>query len=95
MYSAPDLVSLMQSWVSSGMASIMFRSSRLHLDPTCNIKLDSLSNTASNCIDNQLQDHTTTSLYVMPTTTVTGGVSRREVGGITVGVAIGVLLAVI
>ena len=102
MYSAPGLVSLMQSWVGSGMAYIMFQSSRLHLDPTCNVKLDSLSDTAD-CIDSL--DHTTTSHYVTPTTvaqsvdvitiaTVTGGVSKREIGGIAVGVAIIVLLAV-
>ena len=41
-YSAPGLVSLMQSWVGSGRASIMVQSSRLHLDPTCDAYLDTL-----------------------------------------------------
>ena len=41
-YSAPGLVSLMQSWVGSGRASIMVQSSRLHLDPTCGTSLDTL-----------------------------------------------------
>ena len=42
-YSAPGLVSLMQSWVISGTASISLQSSsRLHLDPTCPTSLDTL-----------------------------------------------------
>ena len=41
-YSAPGLVSLMQSWLGTGRASIMFRSSRLLLDPTCDAHLDTL-----------------------------------------------------
>ena len=41
-YSSPGLVSLMQSWVGSGMASIMVQSSRLQLDPTCDTYLDTL-----------------------------------------------------
>ena len=41
-YSAPGLVSLMQSWVGSGRASIMVQSSRLHLDQTCDAYLDTL-----------------------------------------------------
>ena len=41
-YSAPGLVSLMQSWVGSSRASIMVQSSHLHLDPTCDTYLDTL-----------------------------------------------------
>ena len=41
-YSAPGLVSLLQSWVGSGRASIMVQSSRLQLDPTCDAYLDTL-----------------------------------------------------
>ena len=42
-YSAPGLVSLMQSWVGSGRASIAIQSSsRLHLDATCPTSLDTL-----------------------------------------------------
>lgn len=42
-YSAPGLVSLMQSWVESGTASIVVgSSSRLHLDASCSTSLDTL-----------------------------------------------------
>ena len=41
-YSAPGLVSLMQSWVGGGRASVMVQSSRLQLDPTCDASLDTL-----------------------------------------------------
>ena len=43
MYSAPGLVSLMESWVASGTASITVLSSRLHLDKDCSTPLDTLS----------------------------------------------------
>ena len=43
MYSAPGLVSLMQSWVGSDTASIAIQSSsRLHLDASCPTSLDTL-----------------------------------------------------
>ena len=41
-YSATGLVSLIQSWVGTGKASITVQSSRLHLDPTCPSTLDTL-----------------------------------------------------
>jgi hypothetical protein len=42
-YSAPGLVSLMQSWVGSNSASIAIQSSsRLHLDASCPTSLDTL-----------------------------------------------------
>ena len=41
-YSAPGLVSLMQSWVGSGRASVIVQSSHLHLDQTCDAYLDTL-----------------------------------------------------
>ena len=41
-YSATGLISLIQSWVASGRASLMIQSSRLHVDPTCLASLDSL-----------------------------------------------------
>ena len=43
MYSAPGLVTLMQSWVDTGSASIAIQSSsRLHLDASCPTSLDTL-----------------------------------------------------
>ena len=42
-YSAPGLVSIMQSWVGNGRASIAIQSSsRLHLDASCPTSLDTL-----------------------------------------------------
>ena len=42
-YSAPGLVSLIESWVASGTASITILSSRLHLDKDCSTPLDTLN----------------------------------------------------
>ena len=42
-YSAPGLVSRIQSWVASGAASITVLSSRLHLDKDCSTPLDTLN----------------------------------------------------
>ena len=86
-YSAPDLVSLMQSWVNSDRASVMVQSSRLHLDPTCSTSLDSLYDT--DCISS--------SGPVNPPTAAPakGGVSGGEIGGIAVGAAIVLLLIIL
>ena len=43
MYSAPALVSHIQSWVATGSASITVLSTRLHLDKSCNASLDTLA----------------------------------------------------
>ena len=66
-YSAPGLVSLMQSWVGSGRASIMVQSSRLHLDPTCGTSLDTLK--APDC--EFLPPHLTTNPTNSPTNPTT------------------------
>lgn len=42
-YSAPSIVSFIQSWVASGTASITSFSSRLHLDKFCNTILDTFN----------------------------------------------------
>ena len=66
MYSAPGLVSLMESWVSSGTASITILSSRLHLDEDCSTQLDTLNEP-----DCPLEeDVTTTMATTMAATTV-------------------------
>ena len=81
MYSAPGLVSLMQSWVGSGRASVMVQSSRLHLDLTCDTNLDSLYDT--DCFHH---------LTKPPTAVSIRGVSGGEIGGILVGAVIILLL---
>ena len=99
MYSAPDLVSLMQSWVESDKGSVMIQSSRLHLDPTCYTKLDSLF--ANDCISpvtsTTLPYKPTTAASVKPPTPapVNGSVSAGEIGGIAVGVVIVLLLIIL
>ena len=104
-YSAPGLVSLMQSWVGSGRASIMVQSSRLHLDPTCGTSLDTLK--APDC--EFLPPHLTTNPTNSPTNPTTNpatgspridsqsgnGASVGEIGGLAVGGVIVVLLAVL
>ena len=85
-YSAPGLVSLMQSWVGSGRASIMVQSSRLHLDPTCDIQLDSLYDT--DCLHNPTKPPTAAPVN-------SRGVSSGEIGGILVGLVIILLLLVL
>ena len=103
-YSAPGLVSLMQSWVGSGRASIMVQSSRLHLDPTCGTSLDTLK--APDC--EFLPPHLTTNPTNSPTNPTTGspsinslsgnsggGVSVGEIGVLAVGGVIIILLAIL
>ena len=110
-YSAEGLVSLMQSWVESNLASVMVDSTRFHLDPTCYTKLDSLF--AIDCINDQavttLPPYTkplttsestpsvkpTTSVKPSPPAPVNGSVSAGEIGGIAVGVVIVLLLIIL
>ena len=65
-YSAPGLVSLMESWVASGTASISALSLRLHLDSNCRTSLDTLNE--PDCF---LEVETTTTTDTSTTTTVT------------------------
>ena len=106
-YSAPGLVSLMQSWVGTGRASVRFQSSRLHLDPTCSSSLDTLKSP-----DCELGGGTRTERPPKPTDfskpTISdrpqaasqgavqqGGASAGEIGGIVVGGIIAALLVVL
>ena len=92
-YSAPGLVSLMQSWVDSGRASIMVQSSRLHLDPTCDASLDTLK--APDCESPGEESSTTTESSAEAAAAKTSGASVGEIGGIAVGVLIAVLLIIL
>ena len=82
-YSATGLVSLMQSWVGSGKASIMVQSSRLNLDPTCDTNLDSLYDT--DCLYSPIKPPTAAPFN-------SHGVSGGEIAGIVVGLVIILLL---
>ena len=87
-YSAPGLVSIIQTWVASNISSIMVQSSRLHLDPSCSTKLDSLF--ATDC------SHSTGPISP-PTASphALGHINEGEIGGITVGAVIILLLVVL
>ena len=91
-YSAPGLVSLMQSWVGSGRASIMVQSSRLHLDPSCDAPLDTLK--APDC-EIPGEESSTTTESSEAAAAKTSGASVGEIGGIAVGVLIAVLLIIL
>lgn len=69
-YSAPSLVSFVQSWVASGSASLTLFSSRLHLDKFCNTTLDTFNEP-----DCPKQVETNTSLKVTTYTSVGPGLS--------------------
>ena len=98
-YSGPGLVSLMQSWVGGGRASIMVQSSRLHLDPTCGTSLDTLK--APDCeitVSPPLTDSTKPTKPPPknePFQSGSSGASVGEIGGIAVGGVIVVLLAIL
>ena len=85
-YNAPGLISLMQSWVATNRASIMVRSSRLHIDPSCGITLDTLYTTDCSKGQGPVSPPTTS-----PITQVNGG----EIGGIVVGAVIVLLLIIL
>ena len=74
-YSAPGLVSRMETWVASGTASITVLSSRLHLDKDCSTSLDTLNDP-----DCPLEVETTTTIVTtMETTTVPMTTTLKEV----------------
>lgn len=97
-YSAPHLVSLIQSWVASGIASITVLSTRLHLDKDCNTYLDSF-------IEPDCPLEFVATSAGIPVTTfamenkepVVDQVNIRagEIGGFIIGVIIIILLAVL
>ena len=98
-YSAPGLVSLMQSWVGGGRASIMVQSSRLHLDPTCGTSLDTLKAPDCEVVPPVPTDSTKPTKppkpEVQPFQSGSSGASVGEIGGIAVGGVIVVLLAIL
>ena len=63
--SAPYIVSLMESWVASGAASITVLSSRLHLDKDCSTPLDTLNDPDCPLVEAE----TTTATTATPMTT--------------------------
>ena len=87
-YSATGLISLIQSWVASGRASLMIQSSRLHLDPSCDVALDTLKSP-----DCPPKDVTVTN--AQQSVVGGGGASVGEIGGIVVGGVIIALLAIL
>ena len=89
-YSAQGLVSLMQTWVASDRASVMVKSSRLHLDPSCSTTLDTLY--APDCSDGQGPISPPIS---PPTASPLGHINGGEIGGIAVGAVIVLLLVVL
>ena len=111
MYSATGLISLIQSWVASGRASLMIQSSRLHLDPSCDAALDSLR--SLDCPITSQPITTTGSKPVPKTTTqeskpetvskpdrqpipgLSAAARSGEIGGIFVGSLIVILLIVL
>ena len=93
-YSAPGLVSLVQSWVESDTGSVMIQSSRLHLDPTCYTKLDTLF--ANDCVTPVTTPPYITASVKPPTAApVKSSISAGEIGGIAVGVVIVLLLIIL
>ena len=82
-YSGPGLVSLMQSWVGSGKASIMVQSSRLHLDPTCDAYLNTLQ--SSDCPPREQSLLTSPSLEFTEMTILSGHDSESAEAGVIAG----------
>ena len=89
-YSCRDLVSLIQSWITNGSASIYVGNFRFQLDPSCPSSLDSPF--SPDCIGQHIV--TTTSTKSTPTAinssqaSATGG----EIGMIVAGLLIALLL---
>lgn len=90
---------LLQSWVESGLASIVINSVRYRIDPSCSTSLDSPS--AFDCVITSASSSTPSQ---NPTTSssspsasaqnlnLQGRISSGEIGGLVVGVFIAVLL---
>ena len=78
-YSAPGLISLMESWVSTGTASITVLSSRLHLDEDCSTPLDTLNEPDCPLEEDITTTMATTMTTTMATTTVPKTTTPKEV----------------
>ena len=87
-YSCRDLVSLIQSWIKNGSASINVGNFRFQLDPSCPSSLDSPF--SPDCIGQHIIV-TTTSTPTVISSSATGG----EIGVIVVGLLIALLLIVL
>ena len=94
-YSAPDLISLIQSWVASGSASASVFSTRLQFDKDCTTYLDTFNE--PNCpLRIESQETTTATKPKESVSSVSGASSRGgEIGGFLIGAIIIVLLAVL
>ena len=77
-YSASGLVSLIQSWVASGTASIIVLSLRLHLDRDCSTPLDTLND--PDC-SSETEITTTTDASMTTTKKVTTSKPEAETKG--------------
>ena len=98
-YSAPNLVSLIQSWVASGSASVTVFSSRLRFDKDCTTFLDTFNE--PDCPLSVEPQQTTTVVAsnpeerVAPSANSPHHVRAGEIGGFLIGSIIIVLLAVL
>lgn len=96
--SAPSLVSLIQSWVASGSASITVFSSRLRFDADCSTILDTLND--PDCPLTAEPQQTATSPKPKENVDISPSVPPHhvrpaEIGGFLIGVIIIILLAVL
>jgi hypothetical protein len=97
-YSATNLVSLIQSWVASGSASITVFSSRLRFDKDCTTFLDNLNQPDCPFSTEPQQTATapkpTESINMAPTAS-SHQVRAAEIGGFVIGAIVIILLAVL
>ena len=93
-YGAPDLVSLIQSWVASGSASVTVFSTRLRFDKDCTTYLDTFNE--PDCpLTIKSQQTTMPKENVSPAPSASSHhVRAGEIGGFLIGAIIIVLLAV-
>lgn len=106
-YNPFDLVSLIQSWVSSGFASIVVQRSHLFLDVDCNAMLDTLSDpdcplaeppvmtTSAIPPRRTTQPSTTTGRPGVVSNAVASPIRAGVIGGILVATIIAALIAVL
>ena len=96
-YSPVAFISLIQSWVRSGAASITLQSTRLYLDQDCSVFLDTLRDPDCPFVTSEPPPTTTTpttpttvktTTASMPTTTearVVSGQATNQINGIDIG----------
>ena len=95
-YSAPSLVSFIQSWVTSGSASVTVFSSRLRFDKDCAAFLDTLND--PDCPLNVEPRQTTTASKPKENISPSSSphhVRAGEIGGFLIGSVVIVLLAML